>query len=110
MRSSRDEVERIIRDMRLALQSNRMTVVPRDKNMKTLARKGWQWRDVKEAMMALTYEDYQKGPESDHDHPASDMLWVFKPNIDGDVFYVKFKILYQQDGSVKTLSFHIDEP
>ena len=110
MRSPRADVEHILRDMRFALQNNKMSVVRRDKNMRTLAQKGWLWSDVKVAMMALTYKDYIKGPETDRDEPASDMFWIFKPHIDNEIFYVKFKIQYQKDGSVKTLSFHIDEP
>lgn len=110
MRSPQADVERVLRDMRFALQNNKMSVVPREKNRKTLSQRGWLWRDVKVAMMALTYKDYISGPEPDRTDPSSDMLWIFKPNIDNEIFYVKFKILYQKDGSVKTLSFHIDEP
>jgi len=110
MRSSQADVEQILRDMRFALQQNKMTLIPRRKNLDTLSKKGWLWRDVKNAMINLTYNDYREGPELDYDDPTSDKLWIFKTNIDNDIIYIKFKVMYQTDGRVKTLSFHIDEP
>lgn len=109
MRSPRSEVEKILKDMRSAWRMNKIDLIPRKKNMDTLALMGLLPSDAKDAMYGLTYSDYVKGPEEDRDDPQSDRLWVFKMKLDNQIIYIKFKILYQTDGSVKTLSFHIDE-
>lgn len=108
MRSPQADVEKILNDMRNALRQNRMSFVKREKNMATLALMGWKFKEVKDAMYALTYSNYVKGPEDDRKDPHGDKLWIFKTNLENQKIYIKFKILYQTDGSIKTLSFHID--
>lgn len=109
MRSSRADVEKILADMRHALLKRKLDVVCREKNMETLSSMGLLFSDVASTMYALTYNEYIKEPEVDRRYPKSDKLWVFKTKLDNQIIYIKFKILYQKDGSVKTLSFHIDE-
>jgi hypothetical protein len=45
----------------------------------------------------------------DMDDMKSDHLWVFKKRIDGEVIYIKFKVVYQENGEVRVVSFHIAE-
>ena len=77
--------------------------------MDTLAQLGLTWQDAKDEIYALTPQEYFKGPEIDRDFPSSDRFWIFKKRIEKNVVYIKFKVLYQEDGSVKFVSFHIDE-
>ncbi len=108
MKSTQKTVEGMLADMRHALNEKKFTLVNRDKNQITMARLGLLTKDVINEMMELTYKDYIKGPEVDEDFPNSDRLWFFKTEVFGHMIYIKFKIEYQKDGSIKCLSFHID--
>ena len=70
---------------------------------------GLTWEDAKAEIYTLTTDDYFQGPSVDRNFPTSDRLWVFKKKIDGESIYIKFKVLYMEDGSVRVVSFHIDE-
>ncbi len=99
----------ILAQMRSALDAGKFQFIPRRKNMRTLAQLGLTVQDAKDEIYSLTPAHYHSGPMIDRDRPASDHLWVFKKRVEGEILYIKFKILYQQDGSVKVLSFHMDE-
>ena len=101
--------QKALADMRVAIDSNRFQPVCRKKNNDTLAKLGLTWADAKDAIYTLTEKEYRRGPFLDRDDPTSDHFWEFKKRVDGEVIYIKFKILYQEDGRVKLVSFHIDE-
>lgn len=102
------DIERLLQDMRLALDSGNIQLIPRRKNMDTLAVLGISWEDAKAEIYSLTVNEYFQGPEIDRDFQGSDPFWMFKKNINGQVIYIKFKVLYMEDGSVRLVSFHID--
>ena len=76
--------------------------------MYTLAQLGISWEDAKTEVYGLTASEYFQGPEKDRDFPGADLFWMFKKNVDGQVIYIKFKVLYLEDGKVKLVSFHFD--
>ena len=102
-------IKKILADMRAAIDSNKFLPVTRKKNLDTLAKMGISWSDAKDAIYTLTEREYRRGPMVDRDDVPSDYFWEFKKQIDGEIIYIKFKVLYQEDGSVKLVSFHIDE-
>lgn len=102
------DIEKILGDMRLAIDAGKFQPIPRQKNMNTLATLGISWEDAKAEIYGLTASEYFQGPEVDRDFPSTDLFWVFKKNIGGQVIYIKFKVLYLEDGSVRLVSFHID--
>lgn len=103
------DIEKVLTDMRAAVRAGKIQLIPRKKNMNTLARLGITWSDAKEAICELSAGNHFQGPEADRDFPGTDPLWMFKKSIEGQVIYIKFKVLYLKDGSVKLISFHIDE-
>lgn len=103
-------IQKILQDMRSAIDQNKFIPNNRRKNMITLTQMGLTWKDAKNEIYALTEADYCKGPSMDYNDPTSDFVWVFKKRIESELLYIKFKVLYQTDGSVKVMSFHIDEP
>lgn len=107
--ASSAEIEKVLVDMRQAIDSGRFQPICRDKNRKTLAILGLTWKDVKEEIYELTVRNYISGPEVDRDNPRSDYFWMFKKRIDGEIIYIKFKLMYQEDGRVKIVSLHLDE-
>lgn len=103
------DIDKVLADMRIAIDKNKFIPVNRKKNLDTLAQLGILWSDAKREIYELTSTDYFTGPEVDRDKPLSDYLWVFKKHVFGDVIYIKFKVEYQENGEVKVLSFHIDD-
>ena len=95
-----NHVQKILSDMRYAIDNKKFYPINRRKNLETLA---------KEEIYDLKEEDYKSGPSVDRDDPSSDHFWVFKKKVDGNSIYIKFKVLYQKDGGVRVVSFHIDE-
>lgn len=106
--ASSEDIAKVLEDMRTAIDSGKFQPISRVKNMNTLTQLGITWDDAKAELYELTAADYYQGPEIDRDYPKADLLWVFKKNIGGQIIYIKFKILYLDDGSVKLISFHID--
>lgn len=104
------EIQRILSDLRTALDAGKYEPVRnRQKNKNTLARLGLTWQDAKDEIYDLEPQHYFQGPSTDRDYPSSDKFWVFKKRVEGEVLYIKFKVVYQEDGRVKLVSFHIDE-
>lgn len=104
----RQEVEKLLEDMRNALRANRMEPVNTRKNMETFAIMGLLWADVIPELMAMTLENYWSGPDVDRDRSDTDLFWKFKIQVDCAIIYVKLKVLYQENGQVKVVSFHFD--
>lgn len=102
-------VQKILSDMRYAIDNKKFYPIDRQKNLKTLSYLGISWDVAKDEIYNLKEEDYKSGPSVDRDYPSSDYFWIFKKKIDGNVIYIKFKVLYQDDGGVRVVSFHIDE-
>lgn len=102
-------IQKVLADMRTAIDCGKFLPIPRKKNLDTLAKLGLTWQDAKEEIYTLSEREYYKGPMLDRDAPNSDHFWVFHKRIDGELLYIKFKVLYQEDGSVKLVSFHISD-
>lgn len=108
-KASNEEIERVLEDMREAIQAGKFVFVERRKNIDTLTELGLLPDDIRDELMDLSCSEYIKGPEEDRDRKQADYFWVFKKKISGQVIYIKFKVEYQIDGGVKVVSFHIDE-
>lgn len=88
--------------------NNDFDFVPRRKNMQALAECGLTIMDAKEEILSLRAENYYKGPKKDFDRPGE--IWEFKKLINGASFYIKFKIVLENDKVVlKCIGFHEDE-
>ena len=107
--ASPSAIKKILADMRIAIDGGKFQPINRDKNRNTLAQLGLSWEDAKNEIYELEEADYHSGPMVDNDDFESNFFWVFKKNILGRKIYIKFKVVYQGDGQVKVVSFHIDE-
>ena len=101
-------VSAFLEDVRKGINAGKFIPVNRRKNLYSLAYIGITWDDAKEEIYGLSVGDYISGPETDRDDPSSDYFWKFKKYVAGHLFYIKLKVLYQNDKSVKAVSFHID--
>ena len=108
-KASCEEIEKVLKDMREAIQTGKFAFIERRKNIDTLTELGLMAKDIPDELMDLSCSEYIKGPEQDSDRKESDDFWIFKKKISGQVIYIKFKVEYQIDGGVKVVSFHIDE-
>lgn len=102
------DIEKALSDVRWALAQNKFTFVPRTKNMQTMANLGITSYDVIDIVYNLRPHECVKGAVEDRDFPDSDLFWVFVTKVRNESVYIKFKILYQKDKSVKIVSFHIE--
>lgn len=109
MHSQKKDVDKFLRDVRIAISKKNITPTNRRKNLDTLAELGIKWSDAIDVISGLTFNDYIKGPEEDRDYPSSDMFWMFKKKAFGEVIYIKIKIKYLDDNGLAIVSFHIDE-
>lgn len=103
------DIQQVLSDLRTAIDAGKFQPISRPKNRNTLARLGLTWQDAQDEIYDLEPRHYFQGPSVDRDRPTSDMFWVFKKHVEGEILYIKFKVLYQEDGRVKLVSFHIDE-
>ena len=108
MQSSTGDIQKILTDMRLGMDSNRFQPINRSKNIRTLTNLGLTWEDAKEEIYKLGVNEYVSGPDADRDRPGTDDFWKFKKVISGFTIYIKFKVEYMNDGKVKVVSFHLD--
>lgn len=103
-------IQLALSDMRKAIDAGKFQPINRKKNLDTLAQLGISWEETKDEIYNLEEKDYFSGPEADRDDPSSDVLWIFKLRFAAQLLYIKFKIVHQEDGRVKVISFHIDDP
>ncbi len=84
--------------------------VPRRKNMQSLASHGLTLEDAKSVIFELTVADYYKGPKRDLDSNRPGYIWEFKKTIDNFQFYIKVKIVCEENENIlKCIGFHEDE-
>jgi len=82
--------------------------VPRRKNLQSLSAYGLTVCDAKEEILDLKVTDYYKGPKQDFTHPG--LVWEFKKDINGIIFYVKIKIVNVNGQDIlRCIGFHDDE-
>ena len=106
--SPKHKVEQFLADMRLSMATKPFVPINRQKNKDTLAQLGITWKDAKEYIRNMVYQNYVSGPDPDYDPNEPDPVWKFKIRIGNDIIYVKIKICYASNGEVKALSFHFD--
>ena len=101
-------IQKILQDLRSAIDQKNYTIYPRSEYKNTLAKLGLTPGDALDEIYTLEEQHYYKGPMIDRDFPKSDHLWVFKKRIEGEVVYIKFLVAYQHDRNVQVISFHLD--
>lgn len=107
LKASVEDIEIVLADMRKAIDNKKYSIYPREEYKDTLSRLGIMPADALAEIYSLTCDDYYQGPETDRNKPHSDKLWMFRKNIFCSLVYIKFKILYQKDGRLIIISFHI---
>jgi hypothetical protein len=88
-------------------QKRGITIIDREKNLKTLEEMGLTKYDIQTELMKLVCEDYIDGPKQDHDPEYAGEIWEFGKKIDNEEIYIKIK-LASNDKPV-CLSFHHTE-
>ena len=89
-----------------AVASGQFTVVPRKKNLDTLAKTGITVGHLKKIISDLTPENYISGPDPDLAIP-DEKLWVFGVELESIEYYLKLKLIFQKDKwNLICISFH----
>ena len=96
--------------VKILVSAGKYDFVPRRKNMHALAQHGFTIADAKDEILGLSIRNYYKGPKQDYDAARPGHIWEFKKNIDGIQFYIKVKIVQENDEDIlKCLGFHEDD-
>jgi hypothetical protein len=107
--ASEQVINRILADMRAALDAKKIVFEDRMKNLDALAKLGLTKEDAYDEIYELSPDNYISGPSIDRDFPTEDKFWVFKKIVIGHLMYIKFKIVYLEDGRIKIVSFHMND-
>jgi hypothetical protein len=108
MKVRKEDVAFFLRTVKEAIDNESYTLIPREKNRKSMAQYGLLLKDVSDAIRELTYDNYVRGPEPDDDPNEKDPVWIFRTYVDADAFYVKIKLVSNSQ-RLKILSFHTSE-
>lgn len=107
-RATNEEILALLEKAKTLMSNGDWDFVPRRKNMQALAQIGLTIKDAKEELLELKVNEYYKGPKKDFDRPGE--LWEFKKNISGTIFYIKIKIVIENNREIlKCIGFHDDE-
>ena len=100
-----NELNNFLRTSKELLAKGKFDLVPRRKNLMSLAEYGLSIQDVKDVIIELDLNNYFKEPKEDFERPG--LIWEFKTQIQSDVFYIKLKVIEESRFQVlKCLSFH----
>lgn len=107
--TSREEVRTFLTAFKRAATEARprITIVSREKNWDALTDLGLTERQRDNALLALTPDNYSKGPEPDDDPKREGEVWFFGAEVHGQLVYIKLKLV--EDGPLRKavcVSFH----
>jgi len=98
-----EEVKQTIAGTSSGYQS--WVLVKRKENVECMAALGFNYKDVRDAILELSVTDYCEGPVQDRDMPGD--LWVFGKVIGGREVYIKLKLAsFGTLKIVRIVSFH----
>ena len=107
---SNSDISAYLAQVKNLMAEGKCDFVPRRKNMQALAQHGLTIKDAKNEILGLVVGDYYRGPMQDYDAKRVGDVWEFKKKVDGEQFYVKIKIVDENESKIlKCLSFHEDE-
>lgn len=96
-------LDEFLSQMQVELAAHRFVLIPRSKNLQTIAAHGLTMKDVYRAITHLSNKNYAKGPLADRNGDPIP-VWIFRQKINSTQFYIKLKLDAQV--GVKCISFH----
>ena len=109
-KANTEEITLFLEKIKILISAGKYDFVPRRKNMLSLAQHGLTIADAKDEILGLSVSDYYKGPKQDLDRARPRDIWEFKKNLDGIQFYVKVKIVQENNEEIlKCIGFHGDD-
>jgi len=100
---SRAQVLLFLVEAKKLIAEGKWDLVPRKKNLDTLALLGWNDAVLIDFLNSLVPANYVSGPVADRDIPGED-VWTFGAEIEGEEYYIKLKLKTNQQ--LLCLSFH----
>lgn len=103
---SKVEIEKFLADLKIAIATHGLDVVPRRPNNEALIDLGLTPSIREQIVLNLDYRDYSEGPLPD-DQEESDDVWIFGMEVDYREIYIKLKVVeLGEQKYAKCLSFH----
>lgn len=101
-------VRQFLREFKILVDQNGLTVKDRQKNQKDLLEMGLTSMQRLEIILSLSVQDYCAGPKEDMYEPGQ--LWIFGKHVDGEEVYIKLKIAESRGEEYAVcFSFHKSE-
>lgn len=97
------DITLFLKQFKMIAQS-RFQLIPRQKNMKDLARLGISRTDAKNTIFQLTYRNYVSGPSKDIGNKKYN-VWVFGAVVGSSEIYIKLSDDFRGNAA-KCISFH----
>ncbi len=99
----KDKITDFLKNYKSFAQKN-WTLIPRKKNLDSLAELGITVKQAKNVILGLTLGDYSSGPKKDYDRKGIN-VWTFSTKINGEEIYIKLSDDFKGD-QAKCISFH----
>lgn len=101
----KDKVRAFLRAFKKIALHRGVHFIPRREFLETRAWLDLTKENCRDEIMALTVDDYCKGPSPDRDRPGD--VWIFGKRISGTDVYIKLKLASVEGQTIaKCLSFH----
>lgn len=101
------KINEFLKNIKVAVESGRLFVIPREKNNDFLAEYGMMPEEREKIIAGLTPAEYESGPEEDRDNPGEKDIWKFNKEYLGKQIHIKVKLILENDQYyVKCISFH----
>lgn len=100
-----------VNDIVTKVRNSDHIIIPRrrfnDKNEQTRNLLGITYNDQVDLVRSIDAKNYYQGPLGDRDSQRGGVLWIFKKEAYGEMFYIKFKYK-ADDNSVIAISCHLN--
>ncbi|MBS1552102.1 MAG: type II toxin-antitoxin system MqsR family toxin [Bacteroidetes bacterium] len=101
-----EEAEKFLQDLKAKIKVFDLIIAEREKNRNTMSKLEIYQSDCKKHILALTKENYFKGPTKDKEY--GNEYWEFGKEIKGSEVYIKINF-GKANKPVICISFHIAE-
>jgi len=108
LKASKEEIAAFLRKFKEVVTSsgnNNLTIIQRNDYKDTVSYLGITYKQAREEILGLTFENYIDGPKQDH-KKKNNNIWEFGIKIYGEEIYIKLSDDFSE-GRAFCISFHI---
>ncbi|HAV93047.1 TPA: hypothetical protein DCW38_07715 [candidate division WOR-3 bacterium] len=103
LKKKKEEIERFLETFKMMMKTIGFRLIPREKNLQSLADLKISYDSAKNEINKLTYINYESGPLTDHEKKNKN-VWIFGIVLGNKEVYIKLSDDFEH--VAKCLSFH----